>query len=242
MFGAKTSLGSIEKHPQAACRRGSRRRSAGFREIAFSEVNSRCGYRERAETRRPGGGIRFREHDRPPAASSRPRSAAAARPVRRGARRVHRRARDSSARRADSPYLHLESPPVPGVARRCRPRRGPAPERRRPGLGRARLPHAPPNRPQAQPRDRQQRARRRQRPLHPPRRRTRGRRASRRRRRGAARARQTRSASIPPSSPELPVAARPGARAGPVLTPVRGSARSSPSTTTTSPAPPAKAS
>ena len=54
-----------------------------FREVAFSEVNSRCGYRERAETRRSQEpGIRFREHDRPPAASSRPRSAGAARPVR----------------------------------------------------------------------------------------------------------------------------------------------------------------
>src|SRR5450755_4203985 len=34
--------------------------SGNLRQIAFSEVNSRCGYRERAETRRPGGGIRFR--------------------------------------------------------------------------------------------------------------------------------------------------------------------------------------
>src|SRR5450755_5138445 len=37
--------------------------SGNLRQIAFSEVNSRCGYRERAETRRPGGGIRFRSEN-----------------------------------------------------------------------------------------------------------------------------------------------------------------------------------
>jgi len=38
--------------------------SGNFREIAFSEVNSRCGYRERAPAGITGPGIRFREHDR----------------------------------------------------------------------------------------------------------------------------------------------------------------------------------
>ncbi len=47
------------------------------------------------------------------------------RPVRRHFPQLHRRARGGAARRADPPHVRVEGPPVPRLARRRRPRRGP---------------------------------------------------------------------------------------------------------------------
>jgi hypothetical protein len=97
-------------------------------------------------------GIRFREHDGASGAATAPGSG---RPV--GADTALVDGYIAALRGA--PGLHRQDPPVPRLARRRRPRRGPAHQRRRPRLGRARLPHPSSDSPQAQPCDRQQRAR-----------------------------------------------------------------------------------
>ena len=94
-------------------------------------------------------------------------------------------------------------------------RHRPARQRRRPGLGGARLPHLPAGCPQAQTGDHQQRAPRRRRPLHSSRARAVQGGAGRGPRHRSPRARRTRA--LPASSQGFSLAPRPGPRAGPVL-------------------------
>ncbi len=125
--------------------------------------------------------------------------------------------RDGPAGCPDPADLRLKGSPVPRLARLGADRRRPARHPRRPRLGRARLPHPPPGRPQTPPRDDQQRARRDRRPLHPPPPRSSQRRPARAAGNGTARPQPARPAALPASRPSQPVAARPSPRAHPVL-------------------------
>ena len=120
-----------------------------------------------------------------------------------------------SPRLADCVRTPPRGTPVPVLAGGRIDRHRPARQRRRPGLGGARLPHLPAGCPQAQTGDHQQGAPRRRRPLHSSRARAVQGGAGRGPRHRSPRARRTRA--LPASSQGFSLAPRPGPRAGPVL-------------------------